>query len=165
MIVSMVVMDMVTVMMVMLETVMVKMTMNSQGPPSQEAPPPGHSRGQVSRQSPFSSGSGRCPRSLGAFQPRGHNHYQQLITTNIISITNITTHHQRHLQGQTAKPKTPDWPTISLRLTIWEDLANVCDLLAHLDYYYSGEEDYDDEEEEEKEDVARSILGSPDHKA
>ena len=27
----------------------------------------------------------------------GHNHYQQLIPTNITSITNITTHHQRHL--------------------------------------------------------------------
>ena len=60
--------------------IMVKMTMNSQGPPSQEAPPPGHSRGQVSRQSPFSSGSSRCPRSLGAFRPRGHNQYE-LITT------------------------------------------------------------------------------------
>ena len=121
---------------------MIKMTMNSQGPPSQEAPPPGHSRGQVSRQSPFSSGSGRCPRSLGAFRPRGHNHYQQLITPNIISITNITTHHQRHLQGQTAKPKTPDWPTISLRLTIWEDLANVRNLLAHLG---DGDDDDDDD--------------------
>ena len=142
---------------------MVKMTMNSQGPPSQEAPPPGHSRGQVSRQSPFSFESGRYPRSLGAFRPRGHNHYQQLITTNIISIiniTNITTHHQRHLQGQTAKPKTPDWPTISLRLTIWEDLANVRDLLAHL-----GGGDDDDDDGHYANDMGRSILGSLDRKA
>ena len=65
---------------IMVMMIMVKMTMNSQGPPSQEAPPPGHSRGQVSQQSPFSSGSGKCPRSLGAFRPRGHNHYE-LITT------------------------------------------------------------------------------------
>ena len=47
---------------------------DDQGPLSQEAPPPGHSRGQVSRQSPFSSGSSRCPRSLGAFRPKGRNH-------------------------------------------------------------------------------------------
>ena len=47
---------------------------DDQGPLSREAPPPDHSRGQVSRQSPFSSGSSRCPRSLGAFRPKGRNH-------------------------------------------------------------------------------------------